>query len=169
MLGKGGNKFSFSNQVDNMFNQQTQYLPLLKNSFQTLFPKLEQPDFAYSWSGGSDRSVTGLPFFGNIENQSNIFYGLGYSGNGVAQTRMGGKILSSMALGLDNEWTRSGMTKGPLGHFPPEPFRWLGAMMVRDAVRRKENAEDVGQKPMWLDKQLAKLAGAAGKADKITD
>ena len=168
MLGKGGNKFSFSNQVDNMFNQQTQYLPLLKSSFQTLFPKLEQQDFAYSWSGGSDRSVTGLPFFGNIENQSNIFYGLGYSGNGVAQTRMGGKILSSMALGLDNEWTRSGMTKGPLGHFPPEPFRWLGAMMVRDAVRRKENAEDVGQKPMWLDKQLAKLAGAAGKADKIT-
>ena len=41
--------------------------------------------------------------------------------------------------------------------------------MVRDAVRRKEHAEDVGQKPMWIDKQLAKLAGAAGKADKITD
>lgn len=169
MLGKGGNKFSFANHVDSMFNQQTQYLSLLKNSFQTLFPKLEQKDFSYSWSGGSDRSVTGLPFFGNIENQSNIFYGLGYSGNGVAQTRIGGKILSSMVLELDNEWTRSGMTKGPLGHFPPEPFRWLGAMMVRDAVRRKENAEDTNQKPMWIDKQLAKLAGAAGKADKMTN
>jgi hypothetical protein len=73
-----------------------------------------------------------------------------------------------MVLELDNEWTRSGMTKGPLGHFPPEPFRWLGAMMVRDAVCRKENAEDANQKPMWIDKQLAKLAGAAGKADKIS-
>ena len=87
--------------------------------------------------------------------------------NGVAQTRMGGKILSAMVLDIDNAWTRSGLTKGPLGHFPPEPFRWVGAMMVRDAVRRKENAEDSGNTPLWLDKQLAKLAGAAGKADKV--
>jgi hypothetical protein len=42
-------------------------------------------------------------------------------------------------------------------------------MMVRDAVRRKENAEDSGSKPLWLDKQLSKLAGAAGKADKLAD
>ncbi|WP_117232416.1 FAD-dependent oxidoreductase [Vibrio maerlii] len=167
MLGKGGNKFSFANQVDTMFNQPTSYLPLLNRSFQKLFPQLEQNSFAYNWSGGSDRSVTGLPFFGNLKGQSNIFYGLGYSGNGVAQTRMGGKILSSMVLGLDNQWTRCGMTKGSLGHFPPEPFRWLGAMMMRDAVRRKENAEDENLKPFWLDKQLAKLAGPAGKADKV--
>lgn len=167
MLGKGGNKFSFTNQVESMFNQPTSYLPLLTKSFQTLFPKLEQKDFDYNWSGGSDRSVTGLPFFGKLNHQTNIYYGLGYSGNGVAQTRMGGKILSSMVLNFNNEWSRSGLAKGPLGQFPPEPFRWIGAMMVRNAVRRKENAEDSNQKPIWLDKQLAKLAGAAGKADKL--
>ncbi|MDP2591737.1 FAD-dependent oxidoreductase [Vibrio splendidus] len=167
MLGKGGNKFSFANQVESMFNQTTNYLPILYQSFQKLFPKLEQSEFDYNWSGGSDRSVTGLPFFGNLKGQSNIYYGLGYSGNGVAQTRMGGKILSAMVLDIDNAWTRSGLTKGPLGHFPPEPFRWVGAMMVRDAVRRKENAEDSGNTPLWLDKQLSKLAGAAGKADKV--
>ena len=167
MLGKGGNKFSFANQVESMFNQTTNYLPTLNQSFQKLFPKLEQSEFDYNWSGGSDRSVTGLPFFGNLKGQNNIYYGLGYSGNGVAQTRMGGKILSAMVLDIDNAWTRSGLTKGPLGHFPPEPFRWVGAMMVRDAVRRKENAEDSGNTPLWLDKQLAKLAGAAGKADKV--
>ncbi|MGB1281114.1 MAG: FAD-dependent oxidoreductase, partial [Vibrio cyclitrophicus] len=105
--------------------------------------------------------------FGNLKGQNNIYYGLGYSGNGVAQTRMGGKILSAMVLGTDNAWTCCGLTKGPLGHFPPEPFRWVGAMMVRDAVRRKENAEDSGSTPLWLDKQLSKLAGAAGKADKV--
>ena len=72
-----------------------------------------------------------------------------------------------MVLGTDNAWTCCGLTKGPLGHFPSEPFRWVGAMMVRNAVRRKENAEDSGKAPWWLDKQLAKLAGAAGKADKV--
>lgn len=124
-------------------------------------------EFAYSWTGGSDRSATGFPFFGELDKQSNIFYGFGYSGNGVAQTRMGGKILSSLALGIDNEWTKSGLAKGPLGHFPPEPFRWTGAMMVRNAVRRKEEAEDNEQTPFIWDKWLAKLAGPAGKADKL--
>ncbi|GAM73754.1 O-acetylhomoserine sulfhydrylase [Vibrio ishigakensis] len=39
--------------------------------------------------------------------------------------------------------------------------------MVRDAVRRKESAEDKEKKPFVIDKLLAKLAGPAGKADKV--
>jgi hypothetical protein len=38
-------------------------------------------------------------------------------------------------------------------------------MMVRNAIRRKERAEDENRAPHWWDKQLAKLADAAGKAD----
>lgn len=167
MLGKGGNQFSFNNHVDAMFNKPTRYQDLLRKSFDKLFPCLKGTEFDYSWTGGSDRSATGFPFFGQLDNQSNVFYGFGYSGNGVAQTRMGGKILSSLVLGLENEWTKSGLAKGPLGHFPPEPFRWTGAMMVRNAVRRKEEAEDNDKTPFIWDKWLAKLAGPAGKADKL--
>lgn len=167
MLGKGGNRFSFANQVEPMFNQKTRYLPLLTTSFNNLFPKLNITEFADSWSGGSDRSVTGLPFFGNIKGQGNIFYGLGYSGNGVAQTRIGAKILTAMLLGNNDQWSSCGLAGGPRGYFPPEPFRWIGAMTVRNAVRRKEEAEDNEQNPLVVDKWLAKLAGAAGKADKL--
>jgi putative aminophosphonate oxidoreductase len=167
MLGKGGNQFSFNNRVDTMFGKPTQYQNLLRKSFDKLFPDLKASEFDYSWTGGSDRSTTGFPFFGQLDNQSNIFYGFGYSGNGVAQTRMGGKILSSLVLGLDNDWARSGLAKGPLSHFPPEPLRWIGAMTVRNAVRRKEAAEDNEEKVRVWDKWLAKLAGPAGKADKL--
>ncbi|MEX3070237.1 FAD-dependent oxidoreductase [Vibrio alginolyticus] len=167
MLGKGGNQFSFNNRVDTMFGKPTHYQSLLRKSFDKLFPRLKGSEFDYSWTGGSDRSATGFPFFGLLDNQANIFYGFGYSGNGVAQTRMGGKILSSMVLGLDNNWTRSGLAKGPLGHFPPEPLRWIGAMTVRNAVRRKEAAEDDEQNAWIWDRWLAKLAGPAGKADKL--
>ncbi|MGL6313838.1 FAD-dependent oxidoreductase [Vibrio sp. WXL103] len=166
MLGKGGNRFSFGNKVDAMFKSYTPYLDLLKKSFCWLFPELSANDIEHSWSGGSDRSVTGLPFFGTLRGHSHIVYGLGYSGNGVAQTRIGGKILSSLVLEEDNQYTRSGMAQGPRGHFPPEPFRWIGAMMVRNAVRRKETAEQNEKKPFLVDKLLAKLAGPAGKADK---
>lgn len=167
MLGKGGNQFSFNNQVEPMFNQHTKYLGILKNSFDNLFPHIGREQITTNWTGGSDRSTTGFPFFGNIKNQDNVFYGLGYSGNGVAQTRIGGKILSSMVLAEDNEYANCSLTGGPRGHFPPEPIRWLGAMMVRDAVRRKESAEDKEKKPFIVDKLLAKLAGPAGKADKV--
>lgn len=167
MLGKGGNQFSFANRVDPMFNKQSDYVDLLSRSFNKLFPDLKQNQFAYSWTGASDRSVTGLPFFGHLDGQSNIVYGFGYSGSGVAQTRIGAKILTSLALGRNDQWSQCGLAQGPLGKFPPEPIRWLGAMMVRNAVRRKEEAEDRETKPMPWDKWLAKLAGAAGKTDKI--
>ncbi|MBP2698813.1 FAD-dependent oxidoreductase [Photobacterium lucens] len=166
MLGKGGNYFSFGNKISKVFDSPSRYTNLLRNSFNKLFPSLEKEKFAATWTGASDRSTTGLPFFGHLNDNPNIVYGLGYSGNGVAQTWIGGQILSSLVLDLDNGWSRCGLVSGPKGSFPPEPIRWCGAMMVRDAIRRKENAEDNGKAPFWLDKQLAKFANAAGKADK---
>ncbi|MFA0441014.1 FAD-dependent oxidoreductase [Vibrio sp. 10N.286.49.C2] len=167
MLGKGGNRFSFGNKVDGMFHSTSRYLTQLESSFSWLFPYLNKSDIAHSWTGGSDRSVTGLPFFDRLRGHPHIFYGLGYSGNGVAQTRIGAKILSSMVLKEDNAYTQCGLAKGPRGYFPPEPFRWCGAMMVRNAVRRKEAAEQQETTPLLIDRWLSKLAGAAGKADKL--
>ncbi|PSW18275.1 FAD-dependent oxidoreductase [Photobacterium sanctipauli] len=166
MLGKGGNHFSFANRITRIFDQPSRYQHILRRAFDRLFPALAGEKFVASWTGASDRSVTGMPFFGRMKQNREIVYGLGYSGNGVAQTWIGGKILSSMVLEQDNEWSRSALATGPRGYFPPEPIRWTGAMMVRNAIRRKEAAEDAGQKPNWLDKQLAKFANAAGKADK---
>ncbi len=79
---------------------------------------------------------------------------------------MGGQILSSLVLDQDNAWTRSPITNGPLGHFPPEPMRYVGSIVVRNAIRRKELAEDQDRQPWLVDRMLSKLANAAGKADK---
>lgn len=168
MLGKGGNLFAFANKVLPEFEQASSVEHKLKASFSAFFPTLFNQGnlFEPSWTGASDRSVTGLPFFGTIANQPNVSYGLGYSGNGVVQSFLGGEILASLALNIDNAWTRSPMAKGPLGKFPPEPIRYIGANIIKHAINRKENAEDNEQSPWWLDIQLAKFAAAAGKADK---
>jgi len=166
MMGKGGNLFAFNNRVIAAFDLPSRFQDQLRKSLHSFFPALTNSPIDRTWTGPSDRSATGLPFFGYLNNQPNIVYGLGYSGSGVGPSYMGGQLLSSMVLGLDNEWTRSGLAKGPLGRFPPEPIRWLGAMVVRNAIRRKENAEDEGNKAWWIDKQLAKFANEAGKSDK---
>ncbi|WP_160109777.1 FAD-dependent oxidoreductase [Pseudomonas izuensis] len=166
MLGKGGNTFAYGGRILPVFDQPSPYEGLLRNTLGEFFPEFADVGIAATWNGPSDRSVTGLPFFGRMGARGNIYYGFGYSGSGVGPCHMGGQILSSLVLGLDNPWTRSPLLQGPLGHFPPEPIRYLGSLMVRNAVRRKERAEDHNRRPSRLDVRLAKFAAAAGKADK---
>mgnify|MGYP003323401743 CR=1 FL=1 len=118
-----------------------------------------------SWNGPSERTKTGFPFFGYHPKNKNISYAFGYSGNGVLTCHVGGEILSSMVLEENNEWTKSNFCKGPIQMFPPEPFRWLGALIIRNAVRRKESAQEKEVDPKWIDKQLAKLAISVGRVD----
>lgn len=166
MLGKGGNTFSFGGRILPVFDRPSPYRSMLGDSLLEFFPSFAGVPIASSWNGPSDRSVTGLPFFGHLEGHPDIVYGLGYSGNGVGPSYLGGKILMSLALALDNEWTRSPIVQGPKGYFPPEPIRYVGSIAVRNAIRRKERAEDQDLQPWFWDVWLSRLADAAGKADK---
>lgn len=166
MLGKGGNTFARGGRVAAVFDQRSPYEEQLAQALHDFFPSLVHTPITASWNGPSDRSVSGFPFFGRLNGAANVFYGFGYSGNGVGPSYMGGQLLSALLLDEDNAWTRSPLTRGPLGLFPPEPIRYLGSIVVRNAIRRKEAAEDAGRAPRWLDRQLSRLAHAAGKADK---
>ncbi|WP_445401946.1 FAD-dependent oxidoreductase [Zobellella sp. An-6] len=165
MLGKGGNLFAYGNRIVGAFDRPSRYRSQLAAALRRFFPDL-RADIAATWTGPSDRSATGLPFFGRLDGDGDIYYGLGYSGNGVVQSLLGAKILTSLVLRRDDDWARCGLAQGPQGRFPPEPVRWLGAMTVRNAIRRKEAAEDRGDEPWPWDKWLARFAEAAGKADK---
>ncbi|WP_027965617.1 FAD-dependent oxidoreductase [Halomonas halocynthiae] len=168
MLGKGGNTFAFGAHVHRCFDRPSPYRSALQQSLTRFFPSLADIPLAASWTGPSDRSVTGLPFFGTLPDHPNIAYGFGYSGNGVGPTRMGAKLLCALVLEQDNAWRHSPLAQGPLGNFPPEPVRYMGSLLVRNAIRRKENAEDLERHPRPWDEWLASFAAAASKADKVT-
>lgn len=168
MLGKGGNTFAFAGHVHGFFDRPSRYREQIRQSLAGFFPSLAEVPLAASWTGPSDRSVTGLPFFGALAGHANIVYGFGYSGNGVGPTRMGAKLLSALVLEQDNAWSRSPLAQGPMGQFPMEPVRYLGSLMVRNAVRRKERDEDRDRQPRAWDRWLADLAAAAGKSDKLS-
>ncbi|MBG77229.1 MAG: Gamma-glutamylputrescine oxidoreductase [Alphaproteobacteria bacterium MarineAlpha5_Bin12] len=165
ILGKGGNTFSFRNKVINSFDGPSTIEKFLKKSFKGFYPSLSKVKITKSWNGPSERTKTGFPFFGYHPNNQNISYAFGYSGNGVLTTYVGGEILSSMALDEKNEWTKSNFCKGPIKLFPPEPFRWLGAILIRNAVRRKEKYQEQDKNPLWIDSLLAKVAVSVGRVD----
>jgi glycine/D-amino acid oxidase-like deaminating enzyme len=121
-------------------------------------PALAAAPFIDSWCGPIDRTRSGLPLFGALPTCPDVFYGYGFSGNGVATTTLAGRILASLALGERDEWSGCGLVRPPEPWLPPEPFKYLGALAVRAAVRRKDRLAYKNQFPGPLTRRLAALA-----------
>ena len=128
--------------------------------FRSIYPNLADVPVALGWTGPIDRSRSGLPFFAELPGRPGVLFGVGYSGNGVGPSFLGGRILASLTLGRDDEWSRSGLVGLPTGWFPPEPFRYVGGHLVRAAIARKERAEDEGRTPGRVTMSLVRLAPA---------
>ncbi len=101
-------------------------------------PALADLPFADSWCGPIDRTRSGLPLFGALPTCPDIFYGYGFSGNGLSTTPIAGRILASLALGAKDEWSQCGLVRPAESWLPPEPIRYVGALMVRAAIKRKD-------------------------------
>ena len=46
--------------------------------------------------------------------------------------------------------------------FPPEPFRYLGARAIREAIVRREQAEESGRRPNRLALEVSRLPRRLG-------
>jgi len=164
-FGKGTGMISYASRVGEGYDDNPSLSEDTERDFRRTYPSLNNVPITNSWSGPIDRTYDSLPVFGHLDGSPNIFYGVGWSGNGVGPSRLGGRILASLALGLKNEWSQCGLVGREPKRFPPEPFRYFGGLMVRGAVQRKEAAEAEDEAPAWLDRKLAGLA-PAGLEDK---
>jgi putative aminophosphonate oxidoreductase len=160
VFGKGGGGITYGGRIGSEYDGPTPRAAWVLESFHRLYPALNDVPAERSWLGPIDRSRIGLPFFGPLGGDDRVLVGAGYSGNGVGPSLLGGRILASLALGLEDEWAGAGLVRQP-GGLPPEPVRYLGGKVVRAAVGRKERAEDAGRNPRRLDLLLAGLAPAA--------
>ena len=157
-FGSGGGRLGFDGFVGHRFDGVSARPAEVERSFRRLYPALDRTRVAGSWMGPVGRTMTGLPCFGRIDGRPDLLYGFGYSGNGVGPSYLGGVVLASLALERRDEWSASGLARGPVGRFPPEPLRYAAGRIVRAAVARKERAEDAGRPPSWLDARLVALA-----------
>jgi putative aminophosphonate oxidoreductase len=160
VFGKGGWGIALHDRIGPRFDRDEGRARDVGRSLHEIYPMLADVPIASDWCGPIDRTRTGLPIFGHLGGRSHIVYGVGFSGNGVAPTVVGGRILSSLALGIADEWSACALVDGKQGRFPPEPVRFLGAHVVREGVARKEAAEMEGREPSRLAVALARLAPA---------
>jgi putative aminophosphonate oxidoreductase len=158
-FGKGGGGFTFGSRVGAESHGASPRAGWVEESFRRLYPALAGARVVASWVGPIDRARDGLPFFSRL-GRPDVVVGAGFSGNGVGPSYLGGRILASLALERDDEWSGCGLVRRPPGGFPPEPVRYLGGRLVRGGVGRKEAAEDAGRPPRAVDVRLAGLAPA---------
>lgn len=165
VFGKGGGRLYFSGEPTKLAFNDPNGIAETVADFRRTYPMLADVSIAQSWSGPVDRTYDSLPLLGSLANADNIFYGIGWSGNGVNPSRIGGRILASLVLDKRDRWANNGLVNRQAKKFPPEPLRYLGGSLVRAAMLRKDRAEIAGKTPPWIDRALVQLA-PSGLEDK---
>jgi putative aminophosphonate oxidoreductase len=165
VFGKGTGGVRWGSAIGTAYDRNAQRSALVEAELRRYYPQLADVPVEYDWGGPIDRTPISVPILGHLGGEEHIVYGVGWSGNGVGPSLVGARILASLVLGRDDEWSRTPLVNRRLDRFPPEPVRYLGAKVVRAAVARKERAEAAGEPSRGLDDRLAKLA-PAGLEDK---
>lgn len=147
--------------IDAAFTHDSRAVAQAAEGFRLMFPTFADVPLEDGWGGPIDVSPTHLPVFGTLE-PGNVFYALGYTGNGVAPSHLAGQVLADLATGRDTDTARLPMVNPKPRLFPPQPFRSWGAAVVRQAMIAKESAEEQGRKPNLLVSELARMPRRMG-------
>ena len=123
------------------------------------FPQLRERRLTHAWGGPIDVSPTHLPIFGS---RGRVHHGFGFTGNGVGPSYLGGEILARLALDRRDEITGLAIVEPDRKLFPPEPFRYLGGTLIREALVRRDAAIDQGRTPDPVSRFVASLPRRLG-------
>jgi glycine/D-amino acid oxidase-like deaminating enzyme len=156
-FGRGGGAIGPAGRVLRGHFVDRRTVEVVAAGFRRWFPQLADVALTHAWGGAVDRAPGHLPFCGTLGDAGTVHYATGFSGNGVGPSALLGRMAGRRALGLRDEYTDNAITHGPPSYLPPEPARVLGGVVVRDAVRRAEGAEERGERAGAVSDALRKL------------
>jgi glycine/D-amino acid oxidase-like deaminating enzyme len=141
-LGWGGGRMGFGARRLNALELDADAAATAAVTLRRFFPQLAGRRLTHAWGGPIDVSPTHLPVFGS---RGRIHHGYGFTGNGVGPSYLGGEILARLALDRRDDLTRLALVEPERSLMPPEPLRWLGGSLIREALVRRDAAEDAGR------------------------
>jgi glycine/D-amino acid oxidase-like deaminating enzyme len=107
----------------------------LETSLLETFPPLAGIRFTHAWGGTMAFTRDFTPRIGALGDDGNVFFGLGYCGEGVVMSQVAGTILAAMLAGAGAEYAALPF----IGGLPPyvgfEPFRAIGVRAMEAALR----------------------------------
>jgi len=123
----------------------------LESAFRQRFPVLRRVPVACFWGGWIGLTPDFLPVLGRLGPRSNVFYGLGYAGHGLAQATWMGALLAARVRGRQHG-SEAALQRRAL-RWPPEPARWLIARLLQGALAGLDAR---------TDRQIRRLLRGAG-------
>jgi glycine/D-amino acid oxidase-like deaminating enzyme len=145
LWGTSEARYYSGNRVDESCDHSETHYAALRASFIRHFPQIDDLKFPYAW-GGPIASTTRLtPFFGSLTG-GKIHYGLGYTGLGIANSHLAGKILAHQTLGIPSPLLDLAIVRHQPLRYPPEPIRSWAVNLITRSLRRV----DAGAKPNAL-------------------
>ena len=102
------------------------HLALLLRGLYRKFPALEGIDLDYSWWGWVDVSHDMMPRIFQPDPEQQIFYAMGYGGNGVMYSAQAGRRMAQMVAGKGGSLSLPIFTSPLPSHGVLTPFRRIG-------------------------------------------
>lgn len=153
-IGGGGGRAGYGGRIGNAFTHDLGSVERAVAGLRRLFPSLAEVRIADAWGGPIDIAADHLPFVGSLGARgvtgadARVHFGHGFSGNGVGPSLVVGRVLAALAargLGAaDDPAAQSPLVSHRPRAFPPEPLRSIGARVIREAIVRRELAEESG-------------------------
>lgn len=106
------------------------HLQLLIDGLHRKFPPLRGIEIEYSWWGWVDVSHDMMPRIFRPDPKQELFYALGYGGNGVSYSAQAGRRMAQMVAGQPFKGQDLPIFNSPLPGHPFAPFRRLGQRML---------------------------------------
>jgi taurine dehydrogenase large subunit len=106
------------------------HLQLLIDGIHRKFPPLRGIEIDYSWWGWVDVSHDMMPRIFRPDPRQNLFYALGYGGNGVSYSVQAGRRMAQMIAGQKFAGQDLPIFTSPLPGHPFAPFRRIGQRML---------------------------------------
>jgi glycine/D-amino acid oxidase-like deaminating enzyme len=160
-FGAGGGRPGYDGRIGKSFTDDLATGRRAAAGFRWLFPQLAEVRLTDMWGGPIDIGADHLPRIGTFAG-GKVHYAFGYSGNGVAPSHLAGRILAALAAGSDEPITRLPLVGPVPRRMPPEPFRYVGARVMREAMILREDGEERGQRPAWWLRELTRLPRRLG-------
>ena len=158
-FGWGGGTMGFGSRGGSRLELDAGVIRRSRESLVRFFPQLRGRRVTHAWGGPIDVSPTHLPIFGS---RGRVHHGFGFTGNGVGPTYLGGQILARLALDRRDERTSLAIVEPARKLFPPEPFKYVGGSLIRQALLRKDATEDEGRTPDAVTAFVAALPHRLG-------
>jgi glycine/D-amino acid oxidase-like deaminating enzyme len=160
-FGAGVGAAGFDGRIGPVFTSDRGAIARVMANFRHLLPTLADVRIEDAWGGPIDITADRFPEIGS-RHGGRIHYAHGFAGNGVGPARLAGRTLAGLVAGVRDPLAAHAMVGHRQRFLPPEPFRYLGARAIREALIRQDDALDAGRTPSGLVKLVAGLPGLLG-------